>query len=114
AVSKEELIHSVWPNSFVSDDSLVQNISAIRRALGDDASQPQYIATLARRGYHFIAHVEEHTGHPETAHSVTKDVFAPQRLSVASPVAVHRPGLWRTAAAFATGVVVAVFALSGL
>src|SRR4051812_7487921 len=40
AVGKEELIHAVWPNTFVSDDSLVQNISAIRRALGDDPSQP--------------------------------------------------------------------------
>src|ERR1051325_2337615 len=42
AVGKEELIQAVWPNTFVSDDSLVQNISAIRRALGDDPSQPPH------------------------------------------------------------------------
>jgi eukaryotic-like serine/threonine-protein kinase len=60
-VMKEELIHAVWPGSFVSDDSLVQNISALRRALGDDSSQPRYIATLARRGYRFIAPTTAHT-----------------------------------------------------
>jgi Tol biopolymer transport system component len=61
-VSKEELIHAVWPNTFVSDDSLVQNISAIRRGLGDDPSQPQYVVTLARRGYRFVAPVDAYSG----------------------------------------------------
>ena len=60
-VHKDELMRTIWPNSFVSDDSLVQNISALRRTLGDDASQPQYILTLARRGYRFIGAVQEHT-----------------------------------------------------
>src|SRR5262245_55361453 len=48
---KEELLAAVWPNSFVSEDSLAQNITVLRRALGDDPNQPQYIATLPRRGY---------------------------------------------------------------
>jgi DNA-binding winged helix-turn-helix (wHTH) protein len=56
-VTKDELVEAVWPNTFVSDDSLVRNVSAIRRALGDDASQPQYVATMARRGYRFIRDV---------------------------------------------------------
>lgn len=60
-VTKEDLISAVWPGTFVSDDSLVQNISAIRKTLGDDPSQPRYIVTLARRGYRFIAPTVEHT-----------------------------------------------------
>jgi len=58
-VGKDELMSSVWPDSFVSEDSLTQNISALRRALGDDPSQPKFIATVARRGYRFIAAVVE-------------------------------------------------------
>jgi DNA-binding winged helix-turn-helix (wHTH) protein/dipeptidyl aminopeptidase/acylaminoacyl peptidase len=54
AVSKEELIHAVWAGSFVSDDSLAQNISILRRTLGDDPVRPRYIATIARHGYRFI------------------------------------------------------------
>src|SRR5882762_8794494 len=61
-VTKDELIRAVWPDSFVSDDSLVQNVSALRRALGDDPNQAQYIVTVARHGYRFIAAVERNPG----------------------------------------------------
>jgi DNA-binding winged helix-turn-helix (wHTH) protein/Tol biopolymer transport system component len=57
-VRKEELLSAVWPHSFVSEDSLAQNITALRRSLADDHNQPQYIATVPRRGYRFIAPVE--------------------------------------------------------
>jgi DNA-binding winged helix-turn-helix (wHTH) protein/Tol biopolymer transport system component len=54
-VGKEELIRLVWPDAFVTDDSLTQSISTLRRVMGDDSSQPQLIATIPRRGYRFIA-----------------------------------------------------------
>jgi len=56
-VTKDELIKWVWPDSFVSEDSLTHTISALRRALGDDPSQPRFITTVARRGYRFLAPV---------------------------------------------------------
>ncbi len=58
-VEKDELMKLVWPDAFVSDDSLTQNISMLRKALGDDSSQPQFIATIPRRGYRFIGTLEE-------------------------------------------------------
>src|SRR5262245_28119994 len=45
-VSKDDLIREVWPDVNVSDDSVAQVISVIRRALGDDPSRPEYIATV--------------------------------------------------------------------
>ncbi len=57
AVSKEELLHTIWPGSTVTEDSLTQVISALRKALGDDTAHPTLISTLARRGYRFIAPV---------------------------------------------------------
>ena len=50
-VSKDELFAAVWPNVAVTDDALVQSISELRRALGDDG--PRLIRTVPRRGYRF-------------------------------------------------------------
>ena len=58
-VDKDELMKIVWPDSFVSEDSLTQSISVLRRALGDVSNQPEFIVTIPRRGYRFIAPVIE-------------------------------------------------------
>jgi DNA-binding winged helix-turn-helix (wHTH) protein/Tol biopolymer transport system component len=56
-VSKEELLREVWPNSFVEESNLSQNIFLLRKALGDTAENRQYIVTLPGRGYRFAATV---------------------------------------------------------
>lgn len=56
-VSKEELLKEVWPNSFVEESNLSQNIFLLRKALGDTAENRQYIVTLPGRGYRFAAPV---------------------------------------------------------
>src|SRR5690348_11737468 len=50
-VSKAELFAAVWPNLAVTDDTLVQSIGELRRALEDDGSR--FIKTIPRRGYRF-------------------------------------------------------------
>ena len=40
-VRKDELLSAVWPNTFVSEDNLAQNITLLRKCLGDDHNQPQ-------------------------------------------------------------------------
>lgn len=57
-VSKEHLIQSVWPNTFVSDDVLVRSISELRKTFRDDPAEPRFIQTIAKRGYRLIAPVE--------------------------------------------------------
>jgi predicted ATPase/DNA-binding winged helix-turn-helix (wHTH) protein len=54
-IGKQELMQAVWPDSFVTDDSLVQCTLELRRAL-DDRSQ-QLLKTVPRRGYLFTAEV---------------------------------------------------------
>ena len=54
---KEQLIRSVWPDTFVSDDVLVRSISEIRRAFDDDARESKFIQTIPKRGYRLIAGV---------------------------------------------------------
>ncbi|HEY8228289.1 MAG TPA: winged helix-turn-helix domain-containing protein, partial [Pyrinomonadaceae bacterium] len=56
-VEKDQLINQVWPDAFVEEANLTQNIFQLRRALRDDGSGPKYIETVARRGYRFVAPV---------------------------------------------------------
>ena len=54
---KDELIKAVWPDSFVEESNLTQQISAVRKALGETAGQDRYIVTVPGRGYRFAAPV---------------------------------------------------------
>jgi DNA-binding winged helix-turn-helix (wHTH) protein len=59
-VTREELREKLWPaDTFVDfDHSLNTAVNKLRETLGDSASSPRYIETLARRGYRFIAPVQ--------------------------------------------------------
>jgi TolB-like protein/DNA-binding winged helix-turn-helix (wHTH) protein/lipoprotein NlpI len=59
-VTREEIKRELWPNdTFVDfDHSINVAIGILRRALGDSADNPQYIQTLARRGYRLLVAIE--------------------------------------------------------
>src|SRR6476661_1707533 len=57
-VTKEQLLDALWPDANVTENALTQAVSELRQAIGDDASAPLYIRTVARRGYRFVAAVE--------------------------------------------------------
>lgn len=56
-VSKDELVGFVWQGRSVTDDVLTVTICALRKAFGDDPRQPEYVETVPRRGYRWIAPV---------------------------------------------------------
>ena len=56
-VGKEELMKTLWPDSFVEEANLAQNVAVLRKALGD--SEHRYILTVPGRGYRFAAKVNE-------------------------------------------------------
>lgn len=58
-VEKSELMEAVWPDTFVEESNLTQNIFTLRKLLGKDARGRPYIETVSRRGYRFTAEVEE-------------------------------------------------------
>ena len=57
AISKEELLTEIWPDSFVEEANLSQHISKLRKALGDTLEGERYIVTLPGRGYRFAVPV---------------------------------------------------------
>src|SRR5271165_1960312 len=53
-LTKEEIMGVVWPDAFVSDNSLARAVTQIRRALDDDPKAPKYIETVPSVGYRFV------------------------------------------------------------
>jgi serine/threonine-protein kinase len=78
-VSKRELIDAVWKDAVVTETSLIEAVSVVRQALGDDRQQPTYIQTIHRRGYRFIAilRVEIEPAAPAAAPATMQSDFAP-------------------------------------
>jgi DNA-binding winged helix-turn-helix (wHTH) protein/tetratricopeptide (TPR) repeat protein/TolB-like protein len=58
-LEKDDLMKRVWPDTVVEENNLTQNISALRKALGQSVEEKPYIETLPRRGYRFVAAVRE-------------------------------------------------------
>src|ERR1700687_5602590 len=58
-VTKESLLVEVWPDTFVEEANLSVNIATLRKALGEIAGEHQYIQTISKRGYRFVANVVE-------------------------------------------------------
>lgn len=113
-LSKDELMQKLWPNTFVEEVSLAQNISQLRKALGDPAGEGQIIQTVAKRGYRFVAPVRMGSEGPLS--KVAELAAPPEEEQAATfakvPRRPKRP-LWTIAGvlAFAGLIVVAVFFL---
>jgi DNA-binding winged helix-turn-helix (wHTH) protein len=58
-MEKDELLRTLWPDTAVEEANLTQNISTLRKILGDDAKNHRFIATIPGRGYSFVASVNE-------------------------------------------------------
>ena len=53
-LEKEELLKEIWPNSFVEESNLTQNVSTLRKALCELPGEHRYIATVPGKGYRFV------------------------------------------------------------
>jgi DNA-binding winged helix-turn-helix (wHTH) protein/tetratricopeptide (TPR) repeat protein len=80
-VAKDELLKTVWPESFVEENNLTQHISLLRKALGDRAS---YIVTIPGRGYQFAASVSTQVpnGHPQNGNGTAPYPGQPRQAAV--------------------------------
>ncbi len=88
-VSKDDLFKALWPDVAVTDNALTQAVSELRQALGDDASKPTYVQTVARRGYRFIAPVTTPRQWPwPLESSAATDIAAIEAISRQPTIAV--------------------------
>ena len=93
-VSKEMLMARLWPGTFVEEANLSNQISLLRKALGDSTAEPRYIETVPKRGYRFVAPVVE-------------SLPAPGDQRAGAAIIGSRPP-WRALAAGVLAIVVAI------
>src|SRR5207247_7702494 len=72
-VTKEELLREGWPDTVVSEWVLTSCIQQIRKALGETAGAPQYLATVHRRGYRLIGPVQSLESRVQSLHSAFRN-----------------------------------------
>jgi len=78
-VSRQELLDELWTGKVVTESTLSSRIKAARKALGDSAGSQRYIRTLHRRGYRFVAEVEEHRSGAERGAGLAESAPAAAR-----------------------------------
>jgi TolB-like protein/Flp pilus assembly protein TadD len=77
-LTKERLLSELWPDSFVEENNLTVAISALRKALGESHGEHEYIETVPKHGYRFVALVQELSA-AGNAQSELADVEATRR-----------------------------------
>jgi len=58
-VAKDDLMRQIWPDTIVEENNITVSMSILRKTLGEDRHKPQFIETVPRRGYRFVADVIE-------------------------------------------------------
>lgn len=92
-VSKEAVLAQVWPDTHVSGSGLTRNMSQLRKALGDPSRNPEFIATIPKRGYqlimqpHFESDQRELSGKEDA--SISLGDINPERME--PPLSKPRP-----------------------
>jgi TolB-like protein/DNA-binding winged helix-turn-helix (wHTH) protein/tetratricopeptide (TPR) repeat protein len=107
-LGKDELISRVWPETFVEEGSLSNNIFVLRKALGEN---PSYIETVPRRGYRFIGAVRQFPPAAPTHPEKPPEVGAPGILPLLAKA--RRPWRSRTALGIAAVALLASLASAG-
>jgi DNA-binding winged helix-turn-helix (wHTH) protein len=76
-VSKDDLLNIVWPGAAVEEGNLAVHIFALRRALGAGTTAAEYIETVPKRGYRFVAPLDSvRESNPDASESLQRDRYS--------------------------------------
>jgi TolB-like protein/DNA-binding winged helix-turn-helix (wHTH) protein/tetratricopeptide (TPR) repeat protein len=110
-VSKEKLLQTVWPDTFVGEGVLARSIFELRRVFEDEAKEPRVIQTIAKKGYRLLATVQPVNG------SAGGSSLAAQQLDLAvAPSGKHRHRFWVGALSLAVAILLSLlgFNIAGM
>ncbi len=91
-IEKQELMDSVWKDTFVTEDNLVHAIHEIRYALSDDKEDPRFVQTVPRQGYRFVGQVIADAAVPVSAQP--DQAASPPAVSITQPKLKIRRWFW--------------------
>lgn len=85
-LTKQDLMQRVWPDAFVEEANLAQNVGTLRKALGESIAERQFIETVSKQGYRFVAPVRkvgDRLAAPqvEEQHDLAPRAMKPRRLA---------------------------------
>jgi len=106
-VPKDELMKTLWPDSFVEESNLSQNIFTLRKALGDSSPDRRYILTVQGRGYQFTETVLE-VGEQTKEEALVLESHSLAHVVVEQPVS-RSSRLWVVLASLAAVVIILLF-----
>ena len=106
-VEKEELLEKVWPDVFVEEGNLARHIFNLRQVLGDSPDGRKYIETIPKRGYRFVAAVQEDPEVTAPYTSPVQDSEQTQSVLTLGQKRSLRMGLLALAALAVTGILIA-------
>ena len=108
-LEREELLKTLWPDSFIEENNLTVNVSTLRRVLGEAPSQGQYIETVPKKGYRFAADVR---ALPEASPALERSLARVEPQTAEAPSTTAKP--WsRPRYVAAAAVVLACLAAAG-
>lgn len=94
-MSKEELLREIWPDTFVGEATLAQNVFTLRKALGEPAGGGAFVETVPRRGYRFAIEVSER--HEDFGEEQDRHAFVGARTEDENHAVVNLPSTGATA-----------------
>jgi DNA-binding winged helix-turn-helix (wHTH) protein len=115
-VSKQSLMDVAWKDAHVSETSLTEAIGLIRQALGDDSQKPEFIQTVHRRGYRFVAAIATEAPAPMPPQADRPRLPDPAVLTgeLASPETPSRSGRTRRTVVVVLVAAAALLMVGGL
>ena len=114
-VLKDDLMKAVWPDTFVEESNLAQNIFVLRKTLGETAGDRRYIVTIPGRGYRFADKVRVVCAEESLvleSHSRTRVVIDEQTFPATTPVAAAVTSATTPRTRWKLAVVAAIFGLA--
>lgn len=94
-LEKDKLMEKIWRDRFVEEGNLAFNIKVLRKTLGDSAAKPQFIETVPRRGYRFVAEVrilEDERVIERKSERAKENISPPDSVSPLHPLTPSRIG----------------------
>jgi tetratricopeptide (TPR) repeat protein len=113
-ISKEELIENFWQGAAVTDNTIVQCIKEIRKALNDHPREPRFIKTFHKIGYRFIADVSEYQTVVSDSHApIERNSLAIEPTPSSAFPRIYQSTLGRIliALAFLTTIIIAIWSI---
>jgi TolB-like protein/DNA-binding winged helix-turn-helix (wHTH) protein len=99
-VTQDEILEALWPETYVNPEVLRKYILEIRKTLGDRAENPEFIETVPKRGYRFVAPlVDERTDEPADSNGshITEETVGPEPVSSEQNRSSRRHQVWKIA-----------------